>query len=73
MLGCVMAETSREKKMTEDEVRAVMAQYKIDNPKIDWETREVYAVVNEETGEVDRIGAVERSRILGLSGGVDVA
>lgn len=59
--------------MTEDEVRAVMAQYKIDNPKIDWETREVYAVVNEETGEVDRIGAVERSRILGLSGGVDVA
>lgn len=59
--------------MTEDEVRAVMAQYKTDNPKIDWDKMEVYAIVNEETGEVDRIGAVERSRILGLSGGVDVA
>lgn len=57
--------------MTDDEIRAAMAQYKIDNPKIDWNTLEVYAIVDEETKEIVRIGAADTARIMGFSGGVD--
>lgn len=39
---------------------AMMDQFKADHPEIDWEKREVYAVINTETGVVERVASIPK-------------
>lgn len=49
---------------TEAEVHAkadaLMAQYKIDNPNIDWTQNETYAVIDNETGEITKVSSMSK-------------
>lgn len=49
---------------TEAEIRAEMAQFKADNDHVDWTKYEVYCIVDQETGEVQRMGYAEPDRIM---------
>lgn len=57
---------------TEAEVRAEMQQFKDDNPNVDWTKYEVYCIVNQETGEVERMGYAEAHRIMQIVGTPEV-
>lgn len=57
---------------TETEVREMMAQFKVDNPDVDWAKYEVYAVVNTETEKVERMGYAEKHRIMQIGGTPEV-
>lgn len=57
---------------TEVEIRAEMDQFKDDNPDIDWTIYEVYCIVNQQTGDVERIGYAEPHRIMGAVGTPEV-
>ena len=50
--------------MTEDEIRADLKKYKEDHPEIDWDVFDAYAVVNDETGKVERTGVIRRDRLI---------
>ena len=57
---------------TEAEIREQMAQYKIDNPDVDWDLYEVYAVQDMESGKVERIGYAMKHRIMQIGGTPEV-
>lgn len=50
--------------MTEDEIRANLKQYKVDHPEIDWDEFDAYAIVNDETGKVERTGVIRKDRLV---------
>lgn len=50
--------------MTEDEIRASLKKYKDEHPEIDWDVFDAYAVVNDETGEVERTGVIRKDRLI---------
>lgn len=58
--------------MTETEIRAAMDQYKIDNPDVDWDLFEVYAVVETETQKLERIGYARKDKIMQIVGTPEV-
>jgi hypothetical protein len=62
----------KENAMTEDEIREAMTQFKVDNPDVDWDKYEVYAVQEAETGKLERIGYAERHRIMQIGGTPEV-
>lgn len=51
--------------MSETEAREAMEQYKSERPDVDWDVNTVYALVNQETGEVERISHTRKDRIMG--------
>lgn len=53
--------------MTEDEIREIMKQHKVDHPEIDWEVHDVYAVVETETQKLERIGIIRKDRLLSMN------
>ena len=57
---------------TEAEIRAAMQQFKNDNPDVDWTIYEVYCIVNQQTGAVERIGYAEPHRIMQIVGTPEV-
>ena len=57
---------------TESEIRAEMAQFKADNPDVDWTKYEVYCIVNQQTGKVERMGYAEPDRIMQTFGTPEV-
>ena len=57
---------------TEEEIRASMAQFKVDNDHVDWGKYEVYCVVNTETEQVERMGYAEKHRIMQIGGTPEV-
>lgn len=57
---------------TEAQIREDMAQFKLDNPDVDWDKYEVYAVQDMETGEVERMGYAEKHRIMQINGTPEV-
>lgn len=50
--------------MTEDEIRADLKKYKEDHPEIDWDVFDAYAIVDDETGKVQRTGVIRKDRLL---------
>ena len=49
-----------------EEGRKLLAQYKLDNPQVDWDLNEPYAIVREDTGEVERIGVISKKALENL-------
>lgn len=49
-----------------EESRQLLAQYKLDNPQVDWDLNEAYAIVREDTGEVERIGVISKKALENL-------
>lgn len=46
-----------------EEVREMLAQYKADNPQVDWDLNEPYAIVREDDGFVDRLGVISKKAL----------
>lgn len=44
-------------------IMAALAQFKIDNPHVDWDVYEAYAIQNNETGKVERLSWIRKDRL----------
>jgi hypothetical protein len=52
---------------TIEEVREQLKQFKADNPHVDWEHNEPYAITDANTGEVERMSYMSKKRIAELA------
>lgn len=47
----------------------MMAEYKVEHPGVDWDTTEVYAVIDNIAGRVDRISTMPKATYERIFGG----